>query len=108
MIKKAVIRIWMSRPTYAYYNMSEGEKNVLWGKLAKKYEELGIKTIIECKSNWSNEEWVGFGVEEFPDIVAVQMLAKFQLEELEWPRYFIAKTYLGTPYEGAWLYPNKG
>lgn len=63
--------------------MSEEEKKGLWEKLAKKYEELGIRTIIECKSNWSNEEWVGFGVEEFPDMRAVQKLAKFQLEELE-------------------------
>lgn len=104
MIKKTIIKIWISRPSNAYFNMSEKEQKVLWDKLAKKYKELGIRTIVECKSNWSNEEWVGFGVEEFPDIETVQMLAKFQLEELEWPKFFISKTYLGTPYEGAWMH----
>jgi len=101
---KSVIRIWMSRPSNVYYDMSEDEQRILWDKLAKKYKELGIKTIIECKTNWSNEECVGFGVEELPDMVCVQALAKFQLEELEWPRYFISETYLGTPYEGTWVH----
>lgn len=86
----------------AYYDMPEEERKEFWDKLVKKYEELGVTTIIECKSNWSNEEWDGFGAEEFPDIEAVQKLAKFQSEELKWPKYFMSRTYLGTQYAGAW------
>jgi len=40
MNEKSVIRVWFSRPSNAYYNMSE-EGQRLWVKLAKKYKELG-------------------------------------------------------------------
>ena len=47
---------------------------------------------------WSNEEWVWFGVMEFPDIEAVQNHSTF-IEELEQVRYVESKSYLGTRME---------
>jgi hypothetical protein len=41
-------------------------------------EQLGIggKEMVACNSSWSNESWTMFGIEEFPDIEAVQRLAE--------------------------------
>jgi hypothetical protein len=51
-----------------------------------------------CNSVWASEQTQFWGVEEFPDIEAVQKLAQLQAE-LNWYRYVDSKTILGTKWE---------
>jgi hypothetical protein len=48
-----------------------------------------------CVSFWSSEEWLGWGVEKYPDIEAVQKHAE-TLYNLKWFEYIESNTYLGT------------
>ena len=53
-------------------------------------KELGI-----CSAAWSNERWPFFGVEEFPDLEAVQRHEHIPTD-LNWARYIASRTTLGT------------
>jgi hypothetical protein len=84
----------------AWYQLSQEEQDNFLAKMSKALEEVGGKRLILCDSRWSSEQWVGFGIEEFPDIEAEQKYAK-ALEDLNWFRYFKSMTLLGTESEWA-------
>ena len=96
--KKPIIKVafYKLREAEAYFRLSEDERKESMNKADKKSEELGVKGIMHCDCRWSNEEWKGFVVEEYPDIEALQKWTKFIEEELEWFRYLESKHYLGT------------
>jgi len=94
--KKPIIKVLFVKPKEAYFKLSEEERKELGDKAMKDVEDVGGKWIAFCDCYWSNEEWVWFGVMEFPDIEAVQKHAKF-IEGLEQFRYVESKSYLGTP-----------
>jgi hypothetical protein len=50
---------------------------------------------VICSAAWSNERWPFFGVEEFPDLDAVQRHEQI-LTDLNWARYIESRTTLGT------------
>ncbi len=50
-------------------------------------DEVGAKSLVMCNSGWSNEQWPYFGVQEFPDLDAVQRHSRLQ-SELNWPFEF--------------------
>ena len=92
--KKPIYKFWFSKPKKAWWQLSEDERNEIGKKIDKKAEEVGAKTIITCTPYWSNEEWAMMGVQEFPDIEAVQEFAVFLWETNA--RYVESKTYLCT------------
>ena len=94
--KKPIIKVYLWRPREAWLRLSDEERKELNDKVEKNLEQVGGKTIVTCMSYWSDEEWVMFGVEEFPDIEAVQEHAQFLVETYNSLRYSEAKTYLGT------------
>lgn len=102
MEKKPVIKIWFAKIKEAYFRLSEEERNSIESKRVKKFEELGGKLLVGGTPYWSNEEWAVFGVEEFPDVEAVQEYAEFMIG-LGWLRYFESKTYLATRATAEWL-----
>jgi hypothetical protein len=57
----------------------------------------GGKELILCSAAWSNERWPFFGVEEFPDLEAVQRHEQI-LTDLNWARYMDSRTTLGTEF----------
>ena len=65
------------------------------GKLDAAFQKVGGKRIVACNSSWSSEEWPVFGVEQFPNIEAVQQYAE-ALAELNLPRYLVSVSMLGT------------
>jgi hypothetical protein len=67
-----IYKLWMSRPTEAGWHLSEQEGNAVMAKIADLVKQCGGKSILQCDSAWSNEQWTGFGVEEWPDIEALQ------------------------------------
>ena len=65
------------------------------GKLDAAFQKVGGKRIVLCDSSWASEEWPVFGVEQFPNIEAVQQYAE-ALAELNLPRYLVSVSILGT------------
>jgi len=98
MERKPIIKMYFSKYREAWFSLSEERKMEIELEARGKFKEVGGKAIIRCASYWSNEGWTWFGIEEYPDIEAVQRFAEF-LVELGWPRYVESKTYLGTRQE---------
>lgn len=51
--------------------------------------------MLICNSAWNSEQWLYWGVEEFPSIEAVQEFARC-LMDLNWFRYVDSEILLGT------------
>ena len=94
----AVYKLFLVRPTEAWYQLSEEEQTDLMDKVSELLERAGGKTVISCDSGWSSEQWPFFGVEEFPDIEAVQKHTE-ELNEVDWFRYGESMTLLGLKME---------
>ena len=92
--KRPIYKIWFWKPKKAWWKLSEEEQNEISRKLDEKLEEIGGKHILTCTPYWSNQEWGMIGVQEFPNIEAVQEFALFLWETNA--RYVESKTYLGT------------
>jgi hypothetical protein len=75
----------------------EGEGQRLFALVPEALEKAGGKELVVCSASWSNEQWPLFGVEEFPDIEAVQRHAQM-LIDLNWGRYIESRTTLGTEF----------
>ena len=67
------------------------------GLVPEALNKAGGKELIICSAAWSNERWPFFGVEEFPDLEAVQRHEDI-LTDLNWARYMESRTTLGTEF----------
>ena len=93
-----IYKLWMFKYTEAWYQASEEERKSQLAKLREAYKEVGGKMVIACKSAWSAEEWLAFGLDEFPDIEAAQKFAEL-LREQDHFRYIESASMLGTKWE---------
>lgn len=89
-----VYKLWMSKSNEAWYQLSEEERDAMNAKAQACLEEVGGKSLIMCTPGWASEEWMLFGVEEFPSIEAVQQhtLDLFNMGHF---RYLESKSMLG-------------
>ena len=97
----------MSEPIYKFfrgrflpdwYQLSKEEQDSILAKLDEAKAKLGVKTVLLCKTYWSADEWLWAGVEECPNIEAVQKYMA-ALQELNWERYTEGSSVLGTKWE---------
>jgi hypothetical protein len=97
----------MSEPIYKFfrgrflpewYQLSKEEQESILTKLKDALAKLGAKRIVLCNTYWSADEWLWAGVEEFPNIEAVQKYTA-TLQELNWGRYVNGSSMLGTKLE---------
>ncbi len=93
-----VYKLFLTRPTEAWYQLSEDEQQQLLAKVNAALEQVGGKRIILCNSQWASRQWFGWGVEQFPDIEAVQKHTEL-LDELNWYRYGEGMVVLGTEWQ---------
>ena len=93
-----IYKLWMFKYAEAWYQLSEEEQNNHFAKLQEAYEKVGGKMIIACKSDWSAEQWRAFGLDEFPDVEAVQKFTEL-LQEQDHFRYIESMSVLGTKWE---------
>jgi hypothetical protein len=94
-MSESVYKLWQARGTEAWYQLSKEEQQRLLTAVAEALEAVGGKQVVLCSSGWSNEEWPLFGLEEFPDLGAVQRHQQILLD-LDWARYVESRTTLGT------------
>jgi hypothetical protein len=92
---QAIYKVFMFKYKEPWYKLSVEEQNKLMAQDEESLKALGVEIVILCGSVWSSEEWLGWGVEKYPDIEAVQKHAD-NLSKLNWFEYFESKTYLGT------------
>jgi hypothetical protein len=90
-----IYKVFFFRPTEAWYQLSEPEKNKVKVKLAEALKKVGGKEVVLCFSGWNSEQYLGWGVEQFPNIEAVQKHHTL-LVGLNWFRYAESNSYLGT------------
>jgi hypothetical protein len=98
---KPIIRFFFAKVKDAWHELSEEETMEFMRKDRARLDELGC-TFTMYDLRWSNEEWQFVGVEEWPNLEALEKYAAFQKEELVGPRYVDAKVYLGTPVTEEW------
>jgi hypothetical protein len=93
-----VYKFFKARFLEPWYALSKEEQNVLIAKLDEALQKIGGKRPLLCNSSWSSDQWSFAGVEEFPNIEAVQQYMA-ALEELKWFRYCESASVLGTRVE---------
>jgi hypothetical protein len=93
-----IYKLWQARWTEAWHALSPDEQNRLLAQAMKALETAGGKELVLCNAAWSNERWPFFGLEEFPDLEAVERHAQLLLD-LNWARYMESRTTIGTQLE---------
>lgn len=69
---QSIYKLFMGRMLEPWYELSKEEQDSLESKLDEALEKVGAKRPILCDSSWSSDQWSVSGIEEFPDIEAVQ------------------------------------
>jgi len=95
---QSVYKVFLGKPTEAWYQLSQEEQKSHLAKSEESFKKTGGKRIVLCNSSWSSDQWSYFGLEEFPDIEAVQKQAE-DPTELNWLRYMKSMSVLGTKWE---------
>jgi hypothetical protein len=79
----------------AWYQLSKEQQDAMFAKVDEARKSVGAKTLVFCNSAWNSEQWLYWGVEEFPSMEALQEYARC-LEEMNWFRYSESEILLGT------------
>jgi hypothetical protein len=95
--KAPLYKLAFMNMTDAQYGLSEAEQ-ANWGKKHEElYKQFGVKNILGCASAWSNEAWLGWMLESYPSLEAVQAF-RMQTYEAGWYQYTEATSVLGIKY----------
>ena len=94
-----VYKFWrIVRWTETWTQLPEGERNRIFAEMQKNLEDVGGQWILRCWSSWANEEYRGWGVNEYPNLEAAVKDGE-NLRKLEWRRYVESESMLGLPFE---------
>ena len=97
-MSEPIYKFFMGRFLPDWYQLSKEEQESILAKLTDTLAKLGAKRTVLCNTYWSTDEWLWAGVEEFPNIEAVQKYME-TLNELHWGRYCEGDSLLGTKLE---------
>ena len=93
--KKPIVKVILYKPKEAWYRLSSEKRVKFVNAIPDKQKEFGVKTLItSCKCFWSNEEWFGFAVEEYPDLETLEKYNDWAVSA-GWQRYYESRVYLG-------------
>jgi hypothetical protein len=90
-----IYKMFHARWTEAWYQLSKEQQEAMFAKMTETGERLGAKQVLICNSSWNSEKWLFWGVEEYPNMEALQEYTD-GLVELDWFRYCESETLLGT------------
>ena len=90
-----IYKVYMFKPTEAWYQLSENEKKNYRDKVKEALKKVKGKEVISCFSGWNSEQYLGWGVEQFPNVEAAQKYHAI-LVSLNYFRYVESNSYLGT------------
>jgi hypothetical protein len=83
-----------------WHQLSRDEQIQLLTKMDAAFERAGGQRPVFCDCSWSAEQWSEFGVEEFPNLAALQQFRR-ELEQIGWSRFVETQTFLGTKLDHA-------
>jgi hypothetical protein len=92
---QSTYKLFYGEVSEVWYQLSDEQQDSLEAKLDEALKKVGAKTLLLCDSSWFSDQWASAGVEEFPNIKAVQKDVA-TLNELNWFRYVEASNVLGT------------
>ncbi len=95
---QAIYHVYLGKPTEAWYQLSREEQGKLFAQAEEALAQVGGKGLVLCDSRWASEQWPFWGVEQYPNLEAVQKHAAL-LEAIHWFRYVEAMTLLGTEFQ---------
>ena len=95
---KPIYKFFMARFSQAWYQLSKEEQKSFVAKLDEALEKAGGKRPIICDTSWSSDQCLIAGMEEFPNIEAVQNYMA-AVNELNLFRYVEGTSVLGTKME---------
>ncbi len=89
-----IYKVWMMKYTEAWYKLSPEEQKAQLAKVEESLKNVGGELLMMRVSVWASEEWLGWGVEKFPNLQAVQQHAMtlFQINHF---RYVESESHLG-------------
>ena len=93
-----IYKLFMAKPSQAGYSVALEEQQKVFAQVEEALKKVGGKQIVACDSGWASEQWTFWGVEEYPDIEAVQKYTEM-LNELNWFQYVDSFTVLGTKFQ---------
>jgi hypothetical protein len=93
-----IYKVFMGKPSEAWYALSTEEQANLLAKVSATLGQVGGKQVILCNAQWVGDQWSFWGVEQFPDLEAVQTHTAL-LAELNWFRYIDGMAVLGTEWQ---------
>ena len=97
-MSEPIYKLFTGRFLPSWYQLSHEQQNSLLAKLNEALTKVGAKRMLLCNTYWSTDQWLWAGVEEFPNIEAVQKYMA-TLQELNWNRYVEGNNVLGTKLE---------
>jgi len=89
-----IYRLAQFRYTEAWYVLSKEEQARLVDLVNRSVKNAGGEVVVSCAQVWASENFIGFHVEKFPSLEALQMHT-MTLYELGWYRYVEASSTLG-------------
>jgi hypothetical protein len=89
-----IYKVWLMKYKEPWYKLTTEEQNKLNEQNQESLKQVGGESIMMCMSVWASEEWLGWGVEKYPNIEAVQKHTE-NLFNLNWFEYIESSTYLG-------------
>jgi hypothetical protein len=90
-----IYKVWFMKYKEPWYKLTPDEQNALMAKNMESQRQLGVELVTMQVCLWASEEWVGWGVEKYPDMEALQQHVN-NLFNMNWFVYIESKTYLGT------------
>jgi hypothetical protein len=94
-MSQPIYKLFLVKSSAAGYQLSEKERETLFAKVEEAFTKVGGKRILLCNSAWASEQWSNWGVEQFPDMEALQKYTEL-LNEFNWFQYVESMTILGT------------
>jgi hypothetical protein len=92
-------KFWrIKRWTEAWLQLPEEERNRIFAQMQKNLEDLGGRWILRCRCSWANEEYLAWGINEYPSLEAAVQDGD-NLHQMGWERYLEAESMLGLPFE---------
>lgn len=92
---QTIYKVWFLKYKEPWYKLTTEEQNKLNEQNQESLKQVGCESIMMCMSVWASEEWLGWGVEKYPNIEAVQKHTE-NLFDMKWFEYIESKTYLGS------------
>jgi len=93
-MSKPIFKVFYGKASPLWVQLSPEEREQIMSKMDAALEAVGAKRTLFLYTGWSSDKWRYAGVEEYPDIDAVQKYHA-ALYDLNWSLYFEGDSLLG-------------